>query len=128
MYFLLYQTLQNKFTQKMVRGNGQLSSLGMPLLTVNPPPPIGHALFRALQNPGACPKNAICVFPVWFLFSKDLLLFFHRKKVFLFFFFSTFFLPQRIYVFFPQKKSFFVFFFSILKIKKVSKIMWVKQM
>ena len=62
------------------------------------------AFSRALRNPGACPNNAICVFPVRVFFLKEFT------------------------VAFLQKKSFFVFFFSILKIKQASKIIWVKQM
>ena len=70
---------------------------------------VGHAFFRALRNPVACPNNAICVFSVRFFFSKDLLSFFHRKKLFLFCFNYVFFLKE-FTLFFPHKKSFFVFF------------------
>ena len=71
---------------------------------VNSPLPLRHAFSCALQNTGAYPNNVICVFPVRVFFLKGFT------------------------VTFPQKKSFFVFFFSILKIKQVSKIIWVKQM
>ena len=44
---------------------------------------------------GACPNNAICVFSVPFsFFSKDLLLFFHRRKAFSFFFNYVFFFSK----------------------------------
>ena len=43
------------------------------------------------------------------------------------FFRYGFFFLKGFTVFFPQKKSFLVFFFSILKIKQVSKIIWVSK-
>ena len=74
--------------KKMHKNDCFVSQIVYPTNSKLPPPPIGHAFFRALRNPGTCPNNAIFIFSGTGFFLKGFTVAFPQKKSYDNFFFQ----------------------------------------